>query len=199
MAFAGTADRLERVSNIPRVLDYKTGKVEAKELKLKGDWTAELEGGPKGKALQLVVYATWCSQLWMKKPKLPGDRRHPLGPQRQAGLLSLNIDGESLIRPQHVDTFIHGSPTPWTGSPQMATCWSTLQTPNTANIAWSSTHLPRRPTDLSQLAFPGIVAKQSARNAVVLSTGLVLGAVNTMYVLPKAFDGFEEGWGCSAS
>ena len=41
----------------------------------------------------------------------------------------------------------------------------------------------------------GIVAKQSARNAVVLSTGLVLGAVNTMYVLPKAFEGFEEGWG----
>ena len=41
----------------------------------------------------------------------------------------------------------------------------------------------------------GIVAKQSVRNALVLSTGLVLGAVNTMYVLPKAFEGFEEGWG----
>ena len=41
----------------------------------------------------------------------------------------------------------------------------------------------------------GIVAKQSSRNAVVLGTGLLLGAVNTMYVLPKAFEGFEEGWG----
>ena len=41
----------------------------------------------------------------------------------------------------------------------------------------------------------GIVAKQSARNSVALVTGLLLGAVNTMYVLPKAFEGFEEGWG----
>ena len=41
----------------------------------------------------------------------------------------------------------------------------------------------------------GIVAKQSARNTVILFTGLLLGAVNTMFVLPKAFEGFEEGWG----
>ena len=41
----------------------------------------------------------------------------------------------------------------------------------------------------------GIVAKQSARNSLALATGLVLGAVNTMFVLPKAFEGFEEGWG----
>jgi len=30
---------------------------------------------------------------------------------------------------------------------------------------------------------------------VILITGLFLGAVNTMFVLPKAFEGFEEGWG----
>lgn len=41
----------------------------------------------------------------------------------------------------------------------------------------------------------GIVAKQSARNSLALVTGLLLGAVNTMYVLPRAFEGFEEGWG----
>ena len=41
----------------------------------------------------------------------------------------------------------------------------------------------------------GIVAKQSARNSIALATGLLLGAINTMYVLPKAFEGFEEGWG----
>ena len=41
----------------------------------------------------------------------------------------------------------------------------------------------------------GIVAKQSARNTVALSTGFLLGAINTIYVLPAAFDGFEEGWG----
>ena len=41
----------------------------------------------------------------------------------------------------------------------------------------------------------GIVAKQSARNSVALVTGLLLGAVNTMVILPQAFEGFEEGWG----
>ncbi len=41
----------------------------------------------------------------------------------------------------------------------------------------------------------GIVAKQSVRNSVALVTGLLLGAINTMYVLPRAFEGFEEGWG----
>ncbi|MEC8114156.1 MAG: lipopolysaccharide biosynthesis protein [Bacteroidota bacterium] len=41
----------------------------------------------------------------------------------------------------------------------------------------------------------GIVAKQSARNTVALSTGFLLGAINTTYVLPAAFEGFEEGWG----
>ena len=41
----------------------------------------------------------------------------------------------------------------------------------------------------------GIVAKQSARNTLALASGLVLGAINTMVVLPQAFAGFEEGWG----
>ena len=40
-----------------------------------------------------------------------------------------------------------------------------------------------------------IVAKQSALNSLALVTGLLLGAVNTMVVLPKAFEGVEEEWG----
>ena len=108
LAFAGTADRLERVTGIPRVLDYKTGKVEAKELKLKGDWTSELEGGQKGKALQLVVYATMVLATLDEEAQAAGvTAAIRSGRNVKAGLLSLNIDGESLIRPQHVDTFIH--------------------------------------------------------------------------------------------
>lgn len=107
LAFAGTADRLEHVAGIPRVLDYKTGKVEAKELKLKGDWTAELEGGQKGKALQLVVYATMVLATLDGEAQASGvTAAIRSGRNVKAGLLSLNIDGESLIRPQHVDTFI---------------------------------------------------------------------------------------------
>ena len=108
LAFAGTADRLERVTGVPRVLDYKTGKVEAKELKLKGDWTSELEGGQKGKALQLVVYATMVLATLDEEAQAAGvTAAIRSGRNVKAGLLSLNIDGESLIRPQHVDTFIH--------------------------------------------------------------------------------------------
>lgn len=107
LAFAGTADRLERVADIPRVLDYKTGKVEAKELKLKGDWTAELEGGQKGKALQLVVYAAMVLATMDEKAQASGvTAAIRSGRNVKAGLLALNIDGESLIRPQHVDTLI---------------------------------------------------------------------------------------------
>ena len=41
----------------------------------------------------------------------------------------------------------------------------------------------------------GIVAKQASRNMVSIILGTLFGAVNTILVLPRAFEGFEEGWG----
>lgn len=41
----------------------------------------------------------------------------------------------------------------------------------------------------------GIVTRQASRNAVSILLGTFTGAVNTLLVLPKAFEGFEEGWG----
>lgn len=41
----------------------------------------------------------------------------------------------------------------------------------------------------------GIVAKQASRNAVSILIGTICGALNTIVVLPQAFEGFEEGWG----
>lgn len=41
----------------------------------------------------------------------------------------------------------------------------------------------------------GIVTRQASRNAVSILLGTLTGAVNTLLVLPKAFEGFEEGWG----
>ena len=41
----------------------------------------------------------------------------------------------------------------------------------------------------------GIVAKQSGWASLAIGTGLVLGAVNTMIVLPRAFEGAEAEWG----
>jgi len=107
LAFRGFADRREEVAGVPRVVDYKTGKVEAKELRLKGDWTAQLEKGDKGKALQLVVYATMV--LASIDPEA---REHGVlaairsGRNVWEGLLSLEIDGDPLIKPAHAQEFI---------------------------------------------------------------------------------------------
>ena len=107
LALRGFADRREEVSGIPRVVDYKTGKVEAKELRLKGDWTAQLETGDKSKALQLVVYATMVlatlSPEAQERGVLAAIRS---GRNVREGLLSLEIDGEPLIKPHHANTFI---------------------------------------------------------------------------------------------
>lgn len=41
----------------------------------------------------------------------------------------------------------------------------------------------------------GVVAKEAGRSSVALALGLVAGTVNTVLVLPRAFDGAEEYWG----
>lgn len=41
----------------------------------------------------------------------------------------------------------------------------------------------------------GIVARQASRNAISIFVGTLAGAVNTIVVLPRAFEEFEEGWG----
>jgi O-antigen/teichoic acid export membrane protein len=41
----------------------------------------------------------------------------------------------------------------------------------------------------------GIVARQAGLNAISIVLGTITGAINTLLILPKAFEGFEEGWG----
>ncbi len=41
----------------------------------------------------------------------------------------------------------------------------------------------------------GVIARQSLRSAVAIGAGMALGAVNTLYVLPRAFEGHEDLWG----
>ena len=107
LAFRGFADRREDVAGVPRVVDYKTGKVEAKELRLKGAWTEQLEGGDKGKALQLVVYATMVlASLGPEAQERGVLAAIRSGRNVKEGLLSLNIDGDALIKPHHANTFI---------------------------------------------------------------------------------------------
>jgi O-antigen/teichoic acid export membrane protein len=41
----------------------------------------------------------------------------------------------------------------------------------------------------------GIIQRQATRNAVSIFLATIIGAVNTIVVLPAAFDTYEEGWG----
>ena len=41
----------------------------------------------------------------------------------------------------------------------------------------------------------GVIAKQSGFAAIALGAGMVVGALNNMVVLPRAFDGNEAIWG----
>ncbi|MGB1074862.1 MAG: lipopolysaccharide biosynthesis protein [Flavobacteriales bacterium] len=41
----------------------------------------------------------------------------------------------------------------------------------------------------------GVVAKQASRASIAVGIGIVLGAVNTIFVLPSAFEGQEAQWG----
>jgi O-antigen/teichoic acid export membrane protein len=41
----------------------------------------------------------------------------------------------------------------------------------------------------------GIVAKQASKASIAIGLGMVFGAINTMYVLPRVFEGHEDQWG----
>lgn len=61
-SFFGKVDRVDVVGDILRIVDYKTGKVEASDLRI-SDWEAITESRKKAKAFQLMTYA----YLYLKK------------------------------------------------------------------------------------------------------------------------------------
>ncbi|MDA0729232.1 MAG: PD-(D/E)XK nuclease family protein [Bacteroidetes bacterium] len=107
MSFGGKADRSENIHGVPRVVDYKTGKVTTKDLQLEGDWTTTLNEGSHGKALQLLVYATMVlahlDPVSQARGVVAGIRS---GRNAREGLLSLTIDGSPLITKPHAETFL---------------------------------------------------------------------------------------------
>lgn len=60
----GKADRIDRLDQVVRISDYKTGRVDRKDL-LIGDWSATITDVEKGKAFQLLCYA------WMYHKQFP--------------------------------------------------------------------------------------------------------------------------------
>ncbi len=93
-ALFGFADRIDRVNGALRIVDFKTGKVTASDLKLKPDsWQQELTAGKKGKVLQTLIYAWLCRQIY-HEPVTSGiisTRSH------RSGFLPVSFDKTPLI------------------------------------------------------------------------------------------------------
>lgn len=65
--FAGTADRMERWNNNLRIIDYKTGKVEPSNLKIKSaEWMEQFASNKFPKALQLLMYGA-IARKWLEE------------------------------------------------------------------------------------------------------------------------------------
>ncbi len=67
----GTLDRVDEFDGITRIIDYKTGKVEPKNVKLT-DWEALITDYDKSKAFQLLCYALLYSKKHNANPVLAG-------------------------------------------------------------------------------------------------------------------------------
>lgn len=104
----GMADRIDNESGTVVVTDYKTGAVEARELKLKENWTEKLDEGKSGKALQLLMYAAIALETIGQNGRIRSEASAPLsrvrtgirsGKNAHAGLIPLTVDGQSFIEP----------------------------------------------------------------------------------------------------
>ena len=105
----GMADRIDAENGTVIVTDYKTGAVEARELKLKEPWTDKLDDGKSGKALQLLMYAALALETIGPNGKERTDTDDKIeyvragirsGKNANAGLLPLSIDGQTLVTRQ---------------------------------------------------------------------------------------------------
>ena len=104
--FRGIADRVEkreRNGHVTwQVLDYKTGKVEGKELLLKENWKDTLGDGDHGKALQLLLYAAMLRAVHPEAEAIrPTIRAGRKGPRDRHSLLTLSWEGTSDLGPEH--------------------------------------------------------------------------------------------------
>jgi ATP-dependent helicase/nuclease subunit B len=90
--FIGNADRIEEADNETRVIDYKTGKTESKEIKLKT--IADLDDEHYDKAFQLIMY----SWLYGKMNKSENIKAGILAVKKPSeGILPLIISEEKEI------------------------------------------------------------------------------------------------------
>lgn len=108
ITFHGLADRVEvhrgPGGEVWQVVDYKTGKVEGKELKINAKWREKLGDGQHGKALQLLLYAAMLRSIHPEAHAIRSAiRAGRKGPGDSSSLLTLQWEGTSLLDPTHDD------------------------------------------------------------------------------------------------
>ena len=93
--FSGTADRIDLIDGVLRVVDYKTGYVDDKHVKV-GEVFEILSNPEKAKGLQLMQYALMVPGQYRKYPLQPGilSLRKP-----SKGLIELKIGKETTLGP----------------------------------------------------------------------------------------------------
>ena len=97
----GTLDRVDEFDSTIRIIDYKTGKVEAKNVKVT-DWEALITDYDKSKAFQLLCYAYLYSKKHGKSDVLAGiiSFKH-----LSKGLFSFSEDKDTRIHADTLATF----------------------------------------------------------------------------------------------
>lgn len=100
----GTADRLEREDGVLTVVDYKSGKVDHKDVRLPGtDLAMALDAGEHPKALQLLVYSAIGLNAFQALKARAAIRS---GKNAYAGPLVFQWKKEEVIEPAHVEEFV---------------------------------------------------------------------------------------------
>jgi len=100
--FHGKADRIDSVGNVTRIVDYKTGMADAKELKLT-EWNQLQTDATLAKTFQLMMYA-W---MYNKSGTTTGNLVSGIISFRElsAGLKTVNVDGEELLNTAVLNAF----------------------------------------------------------------------------------------------
>lgn len=94
----GVADRIDHIGNETRILDYKTGMVEKKELLMK-DWNELLEDPRLDKSFQLITYAWMLAEFPNTLPLLTG-----IIPMKKPanGVMAVQVQHNQLQKPEEL-------------------------------------------------------------------------------------------------
>jgi len=106
ITFYGLADRVEKRERHGtvtwHVLDYKTGLVEGKDIKLNEDWEEKLADGQHDKALQLLLYAAMLRAVHPDAARIRSSiRAGRKGSGDESSLLTLFWEGNSDLDESH--------------------------------------------------------------------------------------------------